>query len=124
MGGFDTTQKELNQLMAPILYKRPSCAMVTNYTKSGRKFRHYVTIYLLSTDSNISHYFGITTFVEFLNVDKSSYATKRGAISQDNAGSSCGGHDESRTKSLSNLTNGTNNGSRGESGVKSNEVVA
>jgi len=101
--GFDTTRKELNQLMAPTLYKRPSCAMVTNYTKSGRKFRHYVTIYPLSTDSNISHFFGITTFVEFLD-ESAQHSNKN--------------------KSLSCLTSLTSSGLRGESGARSNGVVA
>lgn len=58
---------ELDRLMGPMLFQRPSCAMLTNYTKSGRRFRQYVTIYPLSTDSNISHYFGLTTFVQWMD---------------------------------------------------------
>ena len=67
--GADTAQKELDQLMGPVLFKRPSCAMLTNYTKSGRRYRNYITIYPLSTDSNISHYFGLTTFVQWIDAD-------------------------------------------------------
>jgi PAS domain S-box-containing protein len=58
---------ELDRLMGPVLFQRPSCAMLTNYTKCGRRYRQYVTIYLLSTDSNISHYFGLTTFVQWMD---------------------------------------------------------
>jgi len=65
--GADSSRKEIEQLMSPVLYKRPSCAMLTNYTKSGRKFRQYITIYPLSTDSNITHYLGLTTFVQWLD---------------------------------------------------------
>ena len=57
----------MNQLMGPVLFQRPSCAMVVNYTKTGRRFRQYVTIYPLSTDSNVTHYFGLTTFVQWLD---------------------------------------------------------
>lgn len=60
-------RKEIDQLMGPVLFKRPSCAMLTNCTKSGRRYRQYVTIYPLSTDSNISHYFGLTTFVQWMD---------------------------------------------------------
>ena len=59
-------RKDMNQLMGPVLFQRPSCAMVVNYTKTGRRFRQYVTIYPLSTDSNVTHYFGLTTFVQWL----------------------------------------------------------
>jgi hypothetical protein len=58
---------ELDLLMGPVLFQRPSCAMLTNYTKSGRRYRQYVSIYPLSTDSNISHYFGLTTYVQWLD---------------------------------------------------------
>jgi PAS domain S-box-containing protein len=65
--GADTTQKELSQLMSPVLFKRPSCGMLTNYTKSGRRYRTYITLYPLSTDSTVSHYFGLTTFVQWID---------------------------------------------------------
>jgi len=58
---------ELDKLMGPVLFQRPSCAMLTNYTNCGRRYRQYLTIYPLSTDSNISHYFGLTTFVQWMD---------------------------------------------------------
>eukprot|EP00804_Cyclotella_cryptica_P021309 CCRYP_001561-RA/>CCRYP_001561-RA protein AED:0.10 eAED:0.10 QI:243/1/1/1/1/1/3/201/1267 len=69
--GADTGRKELKNLMSPVLFKRPSCGMLTNYTKHGRRFRSYITIYPLSTDSTISHYFGLTTFVQWIDADES-----------------------------------------------------
>ncbi|KAL9179034.1 hypothetical protein ACHAXT_000076 [Thalassiosira profunda] len=75
--GAQTTRREVDQLMGPVLYKRPACAMVTNYTKGGRRYRQYITIYPLSTDSNISHYFGLTTFVQWMDgADEEGGATK------------------------------------------------
>jgi len=69
--GADTAHRsndgEVEKLMGPVLFQRPSCAMLMNYTKSGRRYRQYLTIYPLSTDSNISHYFGLTTFVQWMD---------------------------------------------------------
>lgn len=65
--GEDTTKAELDLLMCPVLFKRPSCAMITNYTKSGRRFRSYLTLYPLSMDSKISHYLGLTTYVQWID---------------------------------------------------------
>lgn len=62
----EENRKELDKLMGPLMFQRPSCAMLTNYTKFGRRYRQYVTIYPLSTDSNILHYFGLTTFVQWM----------------------------------------------------------
>ena len=65
----NANRRELELLMGPVLFQRPSCAMLTNYTKSGRRYRQYVSIYPLSTDSNISHYFGLTTYVQWMDHD-------------------------------------------------------
>ena len=65
----NANRRELELLMGPVLFQRPSCAMLTNYTKSGRRYRQYVSIYPLSTDSNISHYFGLTTYVQWMDDD-------------------------------------------------------
>ena len=62
-------RREIDLLMGPVLFQRPSCAMMTNYTKSGRRYRQYLSIYPLSTDSNISHYVGLTTFVQWIDND-------------------------------------------------------
>ena len=79
--GADTTHEELDVLMRPVLFKRPSCAMVTNYTKSGRRYRGYLTLYPLSTDSKISHYLGLTTFVQW--IDKVGETGKTGRHTDD-----------------------------------------
>ena len=68
--------KELDTLMGPVLFQRPSCAMLTNYTKTGRRYRQYITIYPLSTDSNITHYFGLTTFVQWMDWDTAAVIPK------------------------------------------------
>jgi len=86
--GADTAEKDLNQLMGPVMFKRPACAMLTNYTKTGRRFRNYVTIYPLSTDSNISHYFGLTTFVQWIDADDSVRLKKRSKIDDGGSGDS------------------------------------
>jgi PAS domain S-box-containing protein len=79
--GKDTTNEDLDMLMRPVLFKRPSCAMVTNYTKSGRRYRGYLTLYPLSTDSKISHYLGLTTFVQW--IDKVGETGKTGHTDDD-----------------------------------------
>ncbi|KAL7469553.1 hypothetical protein ACHAXS_009806 [Conticribra weissflogii] len=86
--GADTAEKDLIQLMGPVMFKRPACAMLTNYTKTGRRFRNYVTIYPLSTDSNISHYFGLTTYVQWIDADDSVRVRKRGKIDDGGSGDS------------------------------------
>jgi len=65
--GDDTTNEELDLLMRPVLFKRPSSAMITNYTKSGRRYRGYLMLYPLSTDSIISHYLGLTVYVQWMD---------------------------------------------------------
>ena len=61
--------KELERFMHPVLYQRPSNGVLINYTKKGRRFQNYITIYPLSTDSNITHYLGLSTFVRWLDGD-------------------------------------------------------
>lgn len=73
--GSDTGRKEIDDLMSPVLFHRPSCGMITNYTKNRRRYRSYVTLYPLSTDSTVSHYFGLTTFVQWIDAAEN-YKTK------------------------------------------------
>jgi len=74
--------EELERLMRPLLFQRPSCAMLTNYTKCGRRYRQYITIYPLSTDSNISHYFGLITFVQWMDQDSVAALRTRQGVTQ------------------------------------------
>lgn len=67
--GPDTSRNELGNLMSPVLFKRTSCGMLTNYTKNRRRYKSYITLYPLSTDSTVSHYLGLTTFVQWLDPD-------------------------------------------------------
>lgn len=76
--GDDTTNEELDLLMRPVMFKRPSSAMVTNYTKSGRRYRGYLMLYPLSTDSIISHYLGLTVYVQW--IDKVDETKKTGHV--------------------------------------------
>jgi hypothetical protein len=70
--GSDTGRKEIDDLMSPVLFQRPSCGMITNYTKNRRRYRSYITLYPLSTDSTVSHYFGLTTFVQWIDAEQKS----------------------------------------------------
>eukprot|EP00970_Alexandrium_tamarense_P019413 scaffold13998_cov234-Alexandrium_tamarense.AAC.4 len=92
--GTDTTRKDLDKLMGPVLFKRPSCGMMTNYTKTGRRYRTYITIYPLSTDSNISHYFGLTTFVQWIDAEDPDHKRDGSASNGDSSGRS-GSHKRS-----------------------------
>lgn len=92
--GTHTTRREVDRLMGPVLFQRPSCAMLTNYTKSGRRYRHYLTIFPLSTDSNISHYFGLTTFVQWMDAANSATAAASKDDEVEEADNSSGKSDE------------------------------
>ena len=92
--GTHTTRREVDRLMGPVLFQRPSCAMLTNYTKSGRRYRQYLTIFPLSTDSNISHYFGLTTFVQWMDAANSATAAASKDDEVEEADNSSGKSDE------------------------------
>lgn len=129
--GSDTGRKGLERLMSPLLFKRPSCGMITNYTKNRRRYRSYLTLYPLSTDSNVSHYFGLTTFVQWIDAEEtvqsqaqnnSSGDSKTGGNSSSSSqpkrlrdesagGSSAGSHKSKQAKangSSSSCSDGTN----------------
>ncbi|CAB9523016.1 Blue-light-activated protein [Seminavis robusta] len=59
-----TDKAALNELMSEVRFKRAASVMLVNYTKSGEKFRNYVVVFPLSTDSRITHYLALTSFVE------------------------------------------------------------
>jgi hypothetical protein len=86
----EENRKELDKLMGPLMFQRPSCAMLTNYTKFGRRYRQYVTLYPLSTDSNIQHYFGLTTFVQWMDDEDDVGAVVAGECNN-RTSNNCGG---------------------------------
>eukprot|EP00984_Skeletonema_dohrnii_P032894 scaffold27955_cov119-Skeletonema_dohrnii-CCMP3373.AAC.2 len=115
--GNDTTNEELDLLMRPVLFKRPSCAMVTNYTKSGRRYRGYLMLYPLSTDSIISHYLGLTVFVQW--IDKEDETKKNGHADNHKKCAS-----SSSPKSDSDNSNGASGGENQASSSSSSDFPA
>jgi hypothetical protein len=55
-------KKALKSMMNEIRHKRPTSAMLTNVTRSGKVFTNFVTVYPLSSDSRIAYFMGLTTF--------------------------------------------------------------
>ena len=104
--GSDTGQKELSHLMSPVLFKRPSCGMLTNYTKNGRRYRSYMTLYPLSTDSTVSHYFGTTTFVQWIDAEATVQIKHRSDDRNDKQETSSGSTKRPRGSSPSELSSG------------------
>merc|ERR1711983_235187 len=64
--------KEITDFVESIRYKRAASVKLLNYTKDGRAFHNFLSIFPLSTDSKITHYFGLTSFVQFLDDVKAS----------------------------------------------------
>jgi len=62
--GLETNRQDVAGLMSAVRFKRPASTMIMNYTKAGKRFRNYVTVYPLSTDSKITHYVALTSHVE------------------------------------------------------------
>ena len=100
----EANKKELDKLMGPLMFQHPSCAMLTNYTKFGRRYKQYLTIYPLSTDSNILHYFGLTTFVQWMDDedDDADYSPARE------------GNDNTRCSDINNTSGSPSSGSNKE----------
>lgn len=117
--GADTSRKELKHLMSPVLFKRPSCGMLTNYTKNGRRFRCYITIYPLSTDSSISHYFGLTTFVQWIDADEQTKL--EGKDLSDNKWSGKGDYNRGFSKRPRDCTSGPSSSSQTSKHAKLND---
>jgi PAS domain S-box-containing protein len=62
--GDETEEKTVEALICHVQFQRPSTAAFLNYDRYGRKFRHFMNVYPLSTDSKITHYFGLTVHYE------------------------------------------------------------
>jgi len=65
--GQETNRMDVENLMSSVRYKRPASAVLVNYTRSGRRFRNYLNVYPLSTDSKITHYVGLTVHVDWID---------------------------------------------------------
>ena len=59
-----TEKSSLHDLMNEVRFKRAASVMLLNYKKNGEKFRNFIVVYPLSTDSRITHYLALTTYVE------------------------------------------------------------
>lgn len=66
--GQETDRTVVESLMLDVRFKRPSSAMLMNYTRSGKRFRNYLNVYPLSTDSKITHYVALTSHVDMIDV--------------------------------------------------------
>ena len=66
--GQETDRATLEALMNAVRFKRSASGLLVNYTKTGKRFRNFMTFYPLSTDSKITHYVSLTTHVDFIDV--------------------------------------------------------
>ncbi len=60
----DSSTSQLRDMMDEIRYKRPTAAYLINRKKSGELFRHFVLLFPLSTDSRITHYLALSSYVD------------------------------------------------------------
>ncbi|GAX18390.1 hypothetical protein FisN_15Lh315 [Fistulifera solaris] len=60
----DSSTSHLHYMMDEIRYKRPTAAYLINSKKSGELFRHFVLLFPLSTDSRITHYLALSSYVD------------------------------------------------------------
>eukprot|EP01083_Nonionella_stella_P143799 447656_1 len=65
--GAQTDNSAIGEQMASICFQRPVFTVLTNYAADGRKFRNFISLYPLSTDSKITHYLGLTLHLEWLD---------------------------------------------------------
>ncbi len=69
--GEETESSSIGDMMNSINYQRPAFNVLTNYTKGEKKmFRNFINLYPLSTDSEITHYVGLTIHIEWLDDEK------------------------------------------------------
>ena len=68
--GKETNPTLLKEIMEAIRYRRPCRVSLLNYTKTGKKFMNYLSVYPLSTDSKITHYLGLSNHVERLEEEE------------------------------------------------------
>ncbi|KAI2513707.1 hypothetical protein MHU86_847 [Fragilaria crotonensis] len=62
--GQETSRKSVDDLMSEVRFKRPTAAVLVNYTSQGKMFRNYMNAYPLSTDSKITHFVALTEHSE------------------------------------------------------------
>jgi PAS domain S-box-containing protein len=65
--GQETDQKAVEQLMSEVRFKRPGSATFVNYTRGGKRFHNFITLYPLSADSKITHYVALTSHYDLLD---------------------------------------------------------
>lgn len=93
--GPETNKNTVLELMEAIRFKRACQVSLLNYTKTGKKFMNFFAVFPLSTDSKITHYLGLSHYVDMLDNEGASPAAKLPSIQQD--GSSA---DENKNSSL------------------------
>ena len=62
--GQETNYQAMQALMNEVRYKRPASAMVLNYTRQGKCFRNFLSLFPLSTDSKVTHYVALTSHMD------------------------------------------------------------
>jgi len=70
--GQETDRAAAEALISSVRNKHPASFMVANYSCKGRRFRNYMNVYPLSTDSKITHYVGLTCHLDWIDKSHSS----------------------------------------------------
>lgn len=65
--GQDTDRAAVEALMSAVRFKRPASATLLNYNRAGKRFRNFVNVYPLSTDSKITHYVALTDHIDMID---------------------------------------------------------
>lgn len=78
--GKETNQTTVQEIMAAIRHRRPCQVTLLNYTKNGKKFLNFLSVYPLSTDSKITHYLGLSHHVQTLDEEEKKKANERKAV--------------------------------------------
>jgi hypothetical protein len=84
-----TNKGALQELMNEVRFKRAASVMLMNYTKDGEQFRNFIVVFPLSTDSRITHYLALTSFMERVN-DNAGDGNSNMVVSQTTAGPGVG----------------------------------
>lgn len=64
-----TDKASLRELMTEVRFKRAASVMLVNYTKNGEKFRNCIVVFPLGTDSRITHFLALTSYVDRMEGD-------------------------------------------------------
>jgi len=67
--GPNTDLDKVAKLMLNVRFKLPDTAKLLNYTKDGNMFWNYLYLYPQSTDSKITHYLGLSSHFEPIQID-------------------------------------------------------